>query len=243
MDVASLSAIAPSALWSALGRCGRPVAVAHTLQPLRPQAGWFRTEISPYPVRLAAQGVDLMLQCINPDAPEPERLWGLNSWTSSTGSGTSTTFQDLAKVFGEPLLNVDRMAIFEAADEQGRKWCAHCQLDDRKSLQALTIMRQGAWLPFPEAGKAQTDAAPPPAVTQAPPPVEAPVAVTCKSYGTVPKTGWYEGRVPPDHRSHRYLSQAPGRFAYMKEGARMLSLGVVPLADEALVVWTWLREK
>lgn len=66
-------------------------------------------------------------------------------------------------------------------------------------------------------------------------------AVTCRSRAKVPKTGLWEGRLPEDHPQAGYYGQGDWRFAYRKMGDTMISLGVIPPADEDLVVWTWLR--
>ncbi len=106
------------------------------------------------------------------------------------------------------------------------------------ALESLTLMRLDEWMPL----LAHSTAVPAPAAQLvSPPPIPAP-EVTCRSAGLVPKTGWYEALLPPDHPDYAYYSQVPGRFVRMHEGTRMLTLGVVPLVDEALVVWTWRRE-
>ena len=96
------------------------------------------------------------------------------------------------------------------------------------------MVRTSDWLAVPELESPAT-------VPDAPAPIATPV-ITCASGGTVPKTGWYEGALPSNHPNHAYFSKIPGRFVRKHAAERMLTLGVVPLADEALVVWTWLRE-
>ncbi|MDB5847106.1 MAG: hypothetical protein JWP29_858 [Rhodoferax sp.] len=237
------SHFAPPVLIASLGRCGKQDAVAQALKSLQPSASWFRLASKPYALRSPALGVDLMLQCLNAEAPPAERLWGVHSWSgpARTAHGRLAQ-QELTPLLGEPLLCMDGMAVFEGADEEGQRWCAHGLFDSGKRLQSLTLMRLGDWLPMPVVEAAQSAAAGHAISVAAVPAASAPAPVTCRSSATVPKTGWYEARLPADHSDFRYFSQSNGRFVRKHEGERMLTLGVVPFTDEGLVVWTWLRE-
>lgn len=212
------------------------------------------------------KGVLCMLQRTGTGLDADEARWGLHSvswltvalagpmaWSGPWPAalpGERTTLQDAVAAFGTPLASESGMALFETVVAPDIACSVHCQFAKDGRLQTLSFIRRGDWQALeekPDEGMKEMTVgeglpvigttAPDPAI---PPPKQ---AITCASAGIVPKTGWYEGLLPRDHPDYAYFSQVPGRFVRKHEGEHMLTLGVVPRADEALVVWTWLREK
>jgi hypothetical protein len=189
-----------------------------------------------------------MFQCIAPHADPEQVQWGLRSITLHTAlsplSATAwphpwpanlpadkATLQDLSAAFGPPQMHQQGIAVFALKGPQDQRWGLQCQFNETGRLQTLTVAHTGEWLPLPEIQ---------------PEPVEQPEPaslVTCFSGGTVPKTGWYEGLLPPNHPSYAMFSQLDARFAYREAGQRMSRLGVEPSRDEVLVVWSWIGEQ
>lgn len=207
------------------------------------------------------KGLQCTLQRTVPDAPGGQPHWGLHSvclltsamagpmawsgpWPSALPAERST-MHDAVAAFGPPLSEEGGMALFEAAMDSGIDCAVHCQFSERGQLQTLSLIRLGEWQSLQgwasendEAGTPSPDAA-----AELAAPMAADLrSITCASAGIAPRTGWYEAKLPAHHPSQGYYSTSQGRFARVHEGHRMLSLGVVPQADEALVVWTWLRE-
>lgn len=206
------------------------------------------------------QGVLCTLQRSVPGPAGGDPHWGLHSVCLLTKAVASTmawpgpwpaalpaersTLLDAVAAFGQPVSEEGGMALFEATLDCGMACSVHCQFSERGQLQALSLVRLGEWQTMEgmDGERAPADTPPPAAAAPSPRMAADPRFITCASAGLVPKTGWYEARLPPDHPSHAYYSASHGRFVRVHEGQRMLTLGVVPQADEALVVWTWLRD-
>jgi len=256
-----LDPFAPNIL-AALGHQGTLEQFARFLRP--PGTGRrFRSQpgASAEQCMVNSPGVLLMLQRTEPGASPEQTQWGLHSitlhtalspmsteaWTDAWPANLpaeKTTLQDVSAAFGAPQVQMQGLAIFTLKGPQNQNWGLQCQFDEAGHLQTFTVAHLDEWLPLPMAPTAApapqlpatTIAAPPPASIDGPP-------VTCATAGVVPKTGWYEGRLPRSHPDHDYFSRRSERFAHREKGQRMVSLGVVPHADEALVVWTWVGEK
>jgi len=249
-----LNPLAPGFL-EALGRQGRLEQFAPLLEQPDPETKEpvrrFRWEPSVNPEqRLAASaGVLLMFQRIQPHAQPEQTQWALRSitlhtalspmgkeaWTQAWPAklpAENTTLRDVCAIFGEPTLNTPSLSIFAIKGPQDQRWGLQCQFDQAGRLQTLTVMHVDPWQPLPEAQPApaqKEQASTPPA--------------TCFSGGTVPKTGWYEGRLPSEHPGYATFSQLDARFAYREAGQHMCRLGVQPAREEVLVVWTWVGEQ
>lgn len=224
-----------------------------------------------YPLHIPGSGMDLMLLCVNPDTTETQWLWGLDSVTIHTSASSpvdhwkhwpetlnaeKATLSSALALFGEPMMQSATMALFDVTGPEAQNWALHCEFDGHSSrLKTLTLARSDDWQSMPDVAIATDANVPTSAVSNRKGPTEAvkvaaPVidvataafAVMCGSRGRVPKTGVYEGRLPPDHRDAAYFGQSQGRFVHRKEGSEMILLGVIPEADEAKVMWTWLRD-
>lgn len=199
-------------------------------------------------------GVAFVVRAVSEKEASLPQLWGLTGliidparfkgdWQASF-DGARISLQQAIEVFGEPLGRSERNAIFELRSPHAQEWQLLLQFGPGgQDLEELTILRPGPWLPWPEtfaerAPTRQEQPIPDPFAVE-----DLTVPITCASHGTVPRTGLYEGLLPPNHPDFRYFSQIPGRFAFRQKGERMVSLGLVPGSDEALVVWTWLREQ
>ena len=120
-----------------------------------------------YPVSSPGKGLDLILQCLNPHAPEANRLWGLHSltlhttrsdpanhWTKSWPGGINpdtATAGDIVSLLAEDdddaVLMVDSMACFEVPGFDGRCWIVQCMFDPaRKTLLTFSLIRSGEWI-------------------------------------------------------------------------------------------------
>ena len=242
-------------LLQALGRQGRLEQFAPLLEPPDPatgQSAWrYHWQPSVHPdQRLAASaGVLLMFQRSGDPPAQPEQTqWALRGITLHTAlsplsaqawtqvwpanlSADKTTRQDLRALFGEPTMQTPGLSIFAIKGPQEQRWGLQCQFDQAGRLQTFTITHLDPWQPLPEA---QADPEPEPAAAP---------SATCFSGGAVPRTGWYEGQLPPEHPGHAIYGQLDARFAYREAGQRMTRLGVQPDRDEALVVWTWMGEQ
>lgn len=195
-----------------------------------------------------------MLQPLDPAVGEGSQAWGLHgatlearSWQGRWPEGVDPRrcgTQEIASAFDvapDDALLTPGMACFTVRGIGGQDWSLLCLFDPADGvLDSLSLVRTGAWvaevapalIPEPVSAPASADSAEPSSTA---------LPVTCRSADPVPKTGWYEASLPADHPSFAYFSRSPGRFVRLKEGQRMLTLGVVPSRDEALVVWTWLR--
>jgi hypothetical protein len=187
-------------------------------------------------------GALLMFQRIASHAQADQVQWGLRSFTlhsalSPLGAAwtqawpaslpaDNTTLNDISAVFGTPELAMQGLAIFTLQGPREQSWGLHCQFDDAGRLQTLTVAHTGQWLPLFEE----------PITPPAPP-------ITCGTGSVVPKTGWYEGRLPDWHAAQVRFSRDDARFVHREKGQRMIRLGVDSLEEEMLVVWTWRGEQ
>jgi len=193
------------------------------------------------------------------DAIPEGYFWGLHSvtfetshwpgpWPGGLNPQTATPDEWLTALPGDfeariEILRTPELACLIQPGPDGQTWSAVASFDSRTAkLQLLTFSRVGEWItastlpPWPKADRPQPVPARQEQADTTPP-------ATCFSDGTVPRTSWYEGQLPPDHSSHAIYSQLDARFVYREAGQRMSKLGVQPARDEALVVWTWIGEQ
>lgn len=162
----------PLSLVSALGRCQRHDALAEALVALSPPVLDLRQTRSgkPYNVRVVPHGLDLMLQCMNPDAGEPLRIWGVQSITLHTRLSepsnfwafpwpegvdpTTTKATDISQLFGvvdpESALLTPTMTCFSVPGFEGQVWNMVCVFDsDTDCLETFSLVRANEWLNVP----------------------------------------------------------------------------------------------
>ncbi|MBV8621358.1 MAG: hypothetical protein JOY84_21040 [Curvibacter sp.] len=203
-----------------------------------------------YPFRIPDLGMSLMLQCLNPKAPQTSLLWGLHAislhgaplhgqspWPGGLTPGQSTA-EDVAQCFGlsaDTALLTPELVCFSHAVQQRRPWAVQCEFDRATSrLHTLSLIRTGDWV--------TASTLPPwPVVEPVPAPVDV-EPVTCRSGQLVPQTGVWEASLPPGHPKSLVIAQAPHRYAYRRAGESMVALGLAAF-DEAQVLWSWLRRR
>ncbi len=208
-------------------------------------------DAEPYLLHAEDHGLTLVLQCLDPAAPEGERQWGFQGFTldASAWKGpwfdkegprqarAETLIEQLAES-PEEVIHQHPMLCFAVRGQGGQTWSVVATFDyGTRYLQTFTLTRVGDWrtaAPVPEAPPSDAHAAPP-----EPDPREGPVPA-CRSGARTPKTGVWEGRLPALHAQARMFAQAPHRFVFKQAGEPMGALGLPP-QDEAQVVWTWLR--
>lgn len=158
----------PASLLNHLGCAAGQATLEGALAELKLPAASLRQTRNgaPYTVSVPGQGLDLMLQCLNPHAPEADRLWGLHSltfhsagsdpvshwtkgWPGGVNPGTATA-GDIVSLLAEDdddaVLMVDSMACFEVPGFDGRRWIVQCMFDPaRKTLLTFSLIRSGKW--------------------------------------------------------------------------------------------------
>lgn len=158
----------PPSLLMALGRSNRQDQLAQALESLDPPVNLRQhRDGRPYPVSVAAHGLDLMVQCTNPEADEAQRLWGLHSITLHTAASDSVNpwrfawpdgvepgtvnAAGIAKLFGvegdEAALVSPAMTCFMLPGSDGQTWSMVCMFDHNTlRLQTLSLVRTGEWV-------------------------------------------------------------------------------------------------
>lgn len=137
-----------------------------------PASNLYRTQNGDlYRVSLSGHGLDLMLQCLNPHAPDAERRWGLHSltfhatrsepanywrkeWPSGINPDTATA-GDIVSLLAEDdddaVLMTDGMACFEVPGFDDRRWIVQCMFDpNSKTLLTFSLVRSGDWVHPPK---------------------------------------------------------------------------------------------
>jgi len=155
----------PELLLSTLGRYSRQFALTDVLRREKPPiVDAFKSRNGDvYSVNIPGSGMDLMLQCVNHEAPEAEWLWGLDSVTVHTAASSpgdhwthwpetlkaeQATVRDAVAVFGEAVVQSPTMALFEVTGAEGQNWALHCEFDAQsKQLKTLTLARSDDWAP------------------------------------------------------------------------------------------------
>ncbi len=123
----------------------------------------------PYLVSVDSHGLDLMMQCVNPEAAEEQRCWGLQSFTlhgteSEVASAwhaqwphgidpNHATAASVAQVFEadpEASLITPSMLCFTTPGVAGQPWSVVCLFDDsRGALKTMSLARGavgGEWV-------------------------------------------------------------------------------------------------
>jgi hypothetical protein len=162
----------PSSLLTALGRSNRQDQLAKALESLDPPVNLRQHRDGRlYPVGVAAYGLDLMVQCTNPEADEAQRLWGLHSITLHTAASDAVNpwrfawpdgveadtvnAAGIAKLFGvdgdEAALVSPGMTCFMLPGSEGQTWSMVCMFDpNTQRLQTLSLVRSGEWVSDPQ---------------------------------------------------------------------------------------------
>lgn len=254
----------PDLLLQHLGRCSRIDALVGALESRSPPVLGIRQAHSDKPYHVSMTGCDLTMQCVNPHAKASARMWGLHGftlhtihsqplspwrwkWPDGVAAGEATA-QNVLRAFSVPSEEAVVMhptLCFTVPGIGEQTWTVMCLFDERtKKLRTFSLVRAGDWVVASVLSEWPESLAKVASTPQAslPPPPSGPPPITCRSSATVPKTGWFEARLPADHAGFRYFSQSSGRFVRKHKGERMLTLGVVPFKDEDLVVWTWQRD-
>jgi hypothetical protein len=206
--------------------------------------------VHPYLVVWSQAGVTVLMQHFKPESDQQNHTWGLQSitldvehwngpWPRGLNTETATTAdivnllaQDKAKAVCTP-----EMVCLTTDAPDGPTWTVVAMFNPASGkLQNLAMARHDDWVaaPNPTVGAKPTAEAAEPSVA---------LLITCFSGGTVAKTGWYEGKLPPEHPDQARHSQLDTRFVYREAGQHMNELGVNPSRDEVLVVWTWIGEQ
>ena len=121
----------------------------------------------PYNVRVVPHGLDLMLHCINPDADEPLRIWGVQSITLHTPLSEPSNFwafqwpegvdpatakaTNIAQLFGaddpESALLTPTMTCFGVSGYEGQVWNMVCVFgSDTECLETFSLVRANEWV-------------------------------------------------------------------------------------------------
>lgn len=112
----------------------------------------------PYHVATGRQGLSLMLQCLNPDAPSEERTWGLqgftlkaNAWDGAWPAGLNTdtaTPEELVELLaanpGE-VMNMPPMVCFSIQGVASQAWSVMAVFDSSGKLETFSLLRVGPW--------------------------------------------------------------------------------------------------
>ncbi len=158
----------PPILLRNLGRTSRLDDLAQLLTPHGISADQLRQYQNggPYTVSMAPHGIDLALQCVNPDASESEMQWGLHSltlhtaasnpnnhWTQPWPQGLEPAQACAADVVcllaadPEEALNTPTLVCFAIDGMDGLSWALLAVFDPGSfKLQTLTLQRSGEWV-------------------------------------------------------------------------------------------------
>ncbi|GKS95367.1 hypothetical protein [Acidovorax sp. SUPP2825] len=159
----------PDLLLRSIGRYNRQHLLNRVLRSLDPPVLDLRQGhgTDPYPVGVESQGLDLMLQCMDPSLPEKEQLWGLHAltfhtplsrpgkpwqgeWPQGLEVATATAGDVVALLADkddEAVLALPGMACFRVPGFDGQTWAVQCVFDGPgKTLKTLSLVRTGEWV-------------------------------------------------------------------------------------------------
>ena len=120
----------------------------------------------PYRLSLAPHGLDLTLQCINPDAPESETQWGLHSLTLHTSASNPANHwsqpwpqgldpeqaraADVVRLLAtdpDEAMITPTLVCFAIDGMDGLTWALLAMFDPgSRKLQTLSLQRSGEWI-------------------------------------------------------------------------------------------------
>jgi len=222
-----------------------------SLRPLR--FGQDAIKSLPRRAQLSGDGASLLVQSLS----RSEDLWGLHSimFTAPTSPGgpmwlhdwpgalpVAPSRADLSVALGPPQVDSDELACYTMQGPSGRNWGVQAQFGSSDQLEALTLVRLDDWEPLLKSDpQASEPLAVPAVVDSAASPTPSPYPATCASRGIVPKTGLYRAWMPHEYHDAVYYNHTHTSYNHKKEGEVMGAVGVVPIADEALVTWVWVR--
>jgi hypothetical protein len=157
----------PLSLLSNLGKTHRQDQLANGLAAFpQPVTNLRQHRTGLYTVRVVSQGLDLMMECTNPEAEEAQRQWGLHSFTLHTAASgrphawafawpeglepDTATASDVARLFSAPddetMLVTPTMTCGLLPGLDGQVWSMLCAFDGNSQLlQNLTLVRMGEW--------------------------------------------------------------------------------------------------
>ena len=154
-----------------LGRTSRLDGLAQLLAPhsITPDKLRQHHNGKPYSVSMPPYGIDLTLQCTNPDAPEDKIQWGLHSITLHTAASNPTNHwtqpwpqgldpeqaraADVVRLLAanpDEAMNTPTLVCFAIDGTNGMSdltWALMAIFDpDSFKLQTLTLQRSGEWV-------------------------------------------------------------------------------------------------
>jgi hypothetical protein len=158
----------PTILRRNLGRTSRLDDLAQLLAPYGITADKLRQRQygQPYSVSLAPHGIDLALQCINPDAAQDQWQWGLHSLTLHTAASNPAKHwiqpwpqgldpeqaraADVVRLLAadpEEAMVTPTLVCFAIDGMDGLTWALMAMFDPSSfKLQTLTLQRSGDWV-------------------------------------------------------------------------------------------------
>jgi len=168
----------PSILLRNLGRTSQLEDLIHWLAPHDIPADRLRQRQNgkPCSVSLAPHGIDLTLQCLNPDASENEMQWGLHSFTLHTAASSPANHwtqpwpqgldpaqaraADVVRLLAtnsEEAMLTPTLACFAIDGMDGLSWALMAIFDPGSlKLQTLTLQRSGDWVAVADQKAADT---------------------------------------------------------------------------------------
>lgn len=158
----------PTILLSSLGRADNLDALIQLLGPhgVSPDKLRQHQNGEPYSVSLPQYGIDLTLQCTNPDAAQDQWQWGLHSLTLHTAASNPANHwtqpwpqglepeqaraADVVRLLAadpEEAMNTPTLVCFAIDGMDGLTWALMAVFDPSSlKLQTLTLQRSGEWV-------------------------------------------------------------------------------------------------
>ena len=159
----------PDVLLQNLGRASRQDYLAQTLEsePLSRLKLHQHRDGGLYAVRFSQDGLDLMMQCVNPEAEETKSEWGLHSFTLHAPDSepihhwkgewlrgidplraTRRDVDGLLASHGDAVLGNPGITCFTVSGLGGQRWSLLFRFDAASSaLQTMSVVRTGEWIP------------------------------------------------------------------------------------------------
>lgn len=159
----------PDVLIQSLGRTSCQEYLVRTLQTEASFTDHLRRhgDGEPYAVRIAQGGLDVVLQCVNPNAEEIQWQWGLHSFSLHTPHSESAYFwkgswmdgidpaqatrhdiADLLTPHGEVVLESPVLTCFTVFGLEDQRWSLLFRFDPESGkLLTLSVIKTGEWIP------------------------------------------------------------------------------------------------